>query len=230
MTKKDSLYTPLIDQPIVVDQTRSSWSDFPGRRRTHYAGGPPSSDKLLVKTGGNALQAVPRSTLAENLIAVAVPECLQAGDPLLVQAPDGRVLETAVPEGTFPGHTFLVRVPPPETADLAAAESIEVVQTSNSTTRVVDGHDIEQTDLSLAEEPTATPVTDREDDNLVLVQVPAGARPGDKVRVEKNGQAFEATIPEGNLTEFYVRVPTVRQNWHRNPATVAPMAVGPFLV
>jgi hypothetical protein len=69
-------------------------------------------------------------------------------------------------------------------------------------------------------------------DNRVLVQVPPGAAPGSKIRVKiPDGRVIEATVPRGEDTQFYIKVPPRKQNWHDNPlAYAAPMAVAPFLM
>lgn len=69
-------------------------------------------------------------------------------------------------------------------------------------------------------------------DNRVLVKVPPGVAPGSKIRVKiPDGRVIEVTVPPGDATQFYVKVPPRKQNWHDNPlAYAAPMAVAPFLM
>jgi hypothetical protein len=39
------------------------------------------------------------------------------------------------------------------------------------------------------------------------------------------------TVPKGEVTQFYVKVPPKKQNWHDNPAAyAAPMVVAPFFL
>ena len=135
------------------------WSTYPGNHR-HVAGasGPPP-DSVLIKTGGNALQAAPRSVLesnAQNLISVSVPENMSPGSQLLVATPDGtnRIIEATIPAGALPGHTFLVEVPPVE-GIVAVATGVPIEDVSSAPTfggdgtQIVMGHDIEHTDLHL---------------------------------------------------------------------------------
>ena len=69
-------------------------------------------------------------------------------------------------------------------------------------------------------------------DNQVLVHVPPGVAAGSKIRVKiPDGRIIEATVPQGEVTQFYVKVPPKDQNWHDNPAAyAAPMVVAPFLL
>jgi hypothetical protein len=103
---------PVQAQPLCGD---GSW--YPGARRTFLAtGGDPPQDTVLVKTAGNALQAVPRTIVEEAgpLVSVSVPPNVTPGTMIYVTIPDGRMMEVTVPEGAFPGHTFVVRTPPLE--------------------------------------------------------------------------------------------------------------------
>jgi hypothetical protein len=74
-------------------------------------------DAVLVKTGGNALQAVPRSILEEGaddtLVAVVAPANVVPGDILFIFPPDGtnRLIAVVIPEGVYMGHTFFVDIP-----------------------------------------------------------------------------------------------------------------------
>jgi hypothetical protein len=86
---------------------------YPGCRRVVLEGGPPPGS-ALIKTGGNALQAIDeRFVEQKNLISVAVPHGTNPGDVILVQCPhDDRLVSTVIPEGAQTGHAFLVEVPP----------------------------------------------------------------------------------------------------------------------
>lgn len=235
-----SLYTPLIHPDPIDDKPKASWSAFPGSRRSAPPSVGPSPDKMLIKTGGNALQAVSRQTLesSDDLVAVSVPESgVNPGDMLYVAAPDGRMVEAVVPPGILPGHTFLVRLPPQDSVPLESLPTLAVDQTS-----VIPGRDVEDTDLrmneelpqavELVEQPTVVHAAPTEgDDTLVLVQVPSGSPVGSKLQVHLNdGRVIEATVPSGNHKEFYVRVPPAHQNWHDHPVALAAATVTPFLV
>jgi hypothetical protein len=157
---------------------RDGYSTYPAMRRPidNLSQGCPSG-KILIRTGGNALQAVSRQALEqEGLMAVSVPNSLVPGDILHVRAPDGsdRVVSVVVPDGALPGHTFLVKmpveekeVPPiavmgiPVQADLSDFDAMLQPQHQNygrtgGSAQVVAGHDIESTDLRLVEE-SSTP-------------------------------------------------------------------------
>lgn len=86
---------------------------YPGCRRVVLEGGPPPGS-ALIKTGGNALQAIDEKFVQQkNLISVAVPHGTNPGDVILVQCPhDDRLVSTVIPEGAQTGHAFLVEVPP----------------------------------------------------------------------------------------------------------------------
>lgn len=102
------------EQPInatVIGDSR--W--YPGYRRTIIED-PPSEDVVLIKTGGNALQAVPRRLLQESgkevSLSVVVPNYASVGTMLFVIDPiTGTKISTTVPEGVGPGHSFLVQIP-----------------------------------------------------------------------------------------------------------------------
>lgn len=243
----------------------SNWRQYPGNRKIPlvelWAAGPPP-DRVLIKTGGNALQAVSREALEQDdLIAVSVPEGINPGDELLVASPDatGRVVSAVVPERALPGHTFLVKLPPLSEAPVAAVgvpleENDITNEASNKSgtedTKVVVGedlagdlqlretsNDIEQqrphseVEMTRDEATRSRGNTNSRDGESVLIKVPPGALPGEKIRVQiKPGQTIEATVPEGNVKEFYVRVPRQKQNWHDNVLAVAPMTAGPFLM
>ena len=90
-------------------------TEYPGRRRMVVPGGPPPGS-VLIKTGGNALQAIDeRSAQQKELISVVVPPGRNGGDVILVRCPpDDRVVSAVIPEGAEGGHVFLVEVPPVE--------------------------------------------------------------------------------------------------------------------
>lgn len=251
------------------------YSTYPGSLRTVINAPELGSDTVLIRTGGNALQAVSRQTTdQQGIMAVSVPEGLQPGDSLLARTPDGsRVVSAIVPKGVLFGHTFLVQIPPKVDEEKAQAPiavvgvpvdgdlmNMPMQNHYGGRTQVVAGQDIEATELCLVKEtqqpqyqyqqqnhaqvelmptpmppPAAAPRNNRntsnDDPNLVLIKVPAGAGPGEKIRVRvPDGRTVEATVPPGNLTEFYLRLPNKKQNWHNNPLAVAPMTLGPLLL
>jgi hypothetical protein len=103
----------------------------------------PPSDKVLIRTEGNTLQAVSRQALEQNvLVAASVPESLAPGrDNLLIRAPDGsdRVISVVVPKGARPGHVFLVKMPAEEAAPIVAmgipVEEADLLDTDSTPAR-----------------------------------------------------------------------------------------------
>ena len=67
------------------------------------------------------------------------------------------------------------------------------------------------------------------DKGLVKVIVPLGKRKGDKFRVKIfDGRTVDTVVPEDGISDFYMKVPKKKQNWHDNPLATLPMAVGPL--
>ncbi len=66
--------------------------------------------------------------------------------------------------------------------------------------------------------------------SLVKSTVPSNLEEGDCMRVQiPDGRTINAVIPPGNVSEFHVKVPAKKQNFHDNPIAVhAPMALGAF--
>lgn len=317
-------YAALEGVPLVMDgenknTTSSSDCDrnkYPGHRRNPItaAASVPPAGTVLLKTAGNALQAVPAAVLLEtNVMAVCVPANAQPGDVLHLRPPLEEknhhpnnnnssslqllMMEAVVPEGAWPGHTFLVPFPDsgggdlpttPTTVNHGVVVDVDVATTgvphstaadsnrSSSSSRdaattsavvVVAGEDVpmihtgdddsQQLDLVVVDEeapaaattasaPVATMAVPNNDDvdrallsqhqpnnnntntNLVLIKVPAGAERGSKIRVQlADGRTVDATVPrDPSVTEFYLRVPPKKQNWHDNPLAVvaAPFA------
>jgi hypothetical protein len=92
------------------------WRNYPALRPTKLVGVSAPSNTVLVKTGGNALQAVDRSALEQkNVVAVTVP-CRypfnsRAGNEMLVRLSNDQLVRTQVPLHVEPGHVFLMRIP-----------------------------------------------------------------------------------------------------------------------
>jgi hypothetical protein len=274
-TMNETKYSSLSSVEGKYVPARDDYSTYPAMRRPidNLPKGPPS-DKVLIRTGGNALQAVSRQILGQNgLMAVTVPNRSLPGDELLVRAPDGsdRVISAVVPKRALPGHTFLVKMPAEEAVpicvmgipvqgDLVEQQYQNHESNGASDAQVVAGQDIESDDLRLVEESSPSEhvhnvshqqpssevelsssrntVQDRRntdaapesaDPNVVLIKVPRGATPGTKFRVRvPDGRTVDATVPPGNVQEFYLRLPTRKQNWHDNPLAVSPMFFGPL--
>jgi len=206
-----------------ANQTHSDWKTFPGQRRSVPPPCQLNDDVVLIKTGGNALQAVRKSTLNntdDTLISVSVPEGVQPGDALFVQIPNTNgMVEAKVPAGALPGHTFLVRLPPTTTNSINATASIVEVPQAAAETNVSDtpvvaaaAPDLELNEVHTTSQestPHAYPVEDSttttttttnanatDTTNLVLVKIPPGTPAGSKIQVTvPDGRIIEATVP-----------------------------------
>lgn len=102
---------PTDEGKLSKEKQVEKWRLYPGERReimrqSHEL----SRCSLLVKTGGNALQAVEQN----DLVKVVVPDGVDPGQTLVVACPDGsgRMVRAQVPEGAMPGNVFLIRIPP----------------------------------------------------------------------------------------------------------------------
>lgn len=202
---------PTAEGTLVTDD----WRQYPGNRRVPLVHPGPPSGMVLIKTAGNALQAVSKQVLEQqNLLAVSVPENMNPGDPLLVTDGNGRVIHAIIPEGAFAGNTFMVQMPEMDHAIQATAVPID---DHSGATHVVVGEDVAPTDLEFQEQQATAAVTSNTDNyhpsstmpsDLVLVQVPFNAMPGSTLQVQSpDGRTIEAVVPEGNVREFYVRLP-----------------------
>lgn len=261
-------YSPVSTDEKQQQKQRSSKS-FPGMHRTISSDTPPK-DCMLIKTGGTALQAIPKEqVLQDDVVAVSVPENVHPGQEILVKAPptngilDGRCIRATVPEGALPGHTFLVKFDSTDTQhDVVAVMGVPVEQdlllsmdtdekknTPSNTTTVVDtpvvaGQMLHQP-VAASMPPVSNPQQQQQptlsnghgqqqqhDGNRILVKVPPGVLPGEKIRVKiPDGRTIDATVPAGETEQFYVQVPPKHQNWHDNPlAYGAPMIVAPLLL
>ena len=96
--------------------TPYDWRDYPALRPPKLEGVLPPSNTILVKTGGNALQAMDRSALEQkDVVAVTVPWNARAGTEMLVRLSNDRLVRTQVPLNMQPGHVFLMRIPEQQT-------------------------------------------------------------------------------------------------------------------
>jgi hypothetical protein len=179
---------------------------------------------------------------SDRVISAVVPKGAFPGHTFLVRIP----AEEAVP-------VCVMGIP--VQADLAEQKHRNHERAGVGDAQVVAGRDIESADLRLVEESSPTehlhnvshqqPSSELElqdrrntrstpetsDPNVVLIKVPRGASPGTKFRVRvPDGRTVDATVPPGNVQEFYLRLPTRKQNWHDNPLAVAPMVFGPLFL
>ena len=91
---------------------------YPGNRRT-FVIEDEHDDLIFVRTGGNALTAIPKDFVQhqQTLIQVVVPEGTYPGDEILVASPfvtttgNGGLISVTIPPGTMAGSILLVEVP-----------------------------------------------------------------------------------------------------------------------
>lgn len=247
-----------VEGEIVSDYSKSALDQYPGQRRRPLPVAPLQSDRIFIKTAGNALQAVPRAQLEEkNLIAVSVPGILKPGDDIFVSAPDGRMLRATIPDEVCAGQVFFVQAPP--SSQIVAtgiplypnAPVITMNSTSGGGTQVVAGEDLEQNELTLVEEggretstqstttsllsnnndpKTNTPQSSSNNDpNLILVQVPFGTLPGSKIHVKgPDGRTIEAQVPADPNVKEFYLRIPSPKPWHDSPWVVASAAATPY--
>lgn len=139
------------------------WSTYPANRRSQHlldVGAPAPDGVVFIRTGGNALQAVPRE-LVENedkLISVVVPEGREPGEEILVACPfvSGRLISVIIPQNATAGSAFLVRAPP-IVPEIVTGIPVNFSSDSRCQTPVVSGTDIfAQDELALQEEDSPT--------------------------------------------------------------------------
>jgi hypothetical protein len=157
-----------------------------------------------------------------DMLQVTVPVNSGPGQELLIRAPgDDRVISAIVPEGHGPGHTFFVRRPPPIAAQGVAISNNNGQPQQHQQTPT---HNTPKKYKRCSEEMLLL-----HNEGLVKVKVPKGCRAGDSFRVRiPDGRTVDAVVPQGNVTEFHLKVNQKKQNWHDNPLAVAPMTLGPL--
>lgn len=187
-----------------------------------------------------------------RVVQARVPDGALAGHTFLVQfAPAPiHVAVTGVP--VDPQLAAKMNPTPPVAATTTTTAAVDVPPTATAKTGTTSTSTVSGglTDLLLATETNAPTNqfntnnvgdsssnnnnNDRpmNEDGLILVRVPPGSSPGDKIRVRLPDQRLvDAVVPPGNVSEFYLKPPPKQQNWHDNPlAYGAPMLLGPALL
>lgn len=196
-TDKGAEYTALIDPKDVVCNDGGT-STYPGHRRRGVPSGPPE-DHVLIRTAGNALQAIPRAEFEakkqSSTVAVSMPSTTTANDEVLLVRTESqhRVVQATIPRGAVPGQTIFVPVPDAsETPVVAPVVGVEQL------------HDLELTEAK--DTTTSSPASD-----FVKVQVPEGYAPGSKLLVQvgpsESTSPLEVTVPaDPTIREFYVNI------------------------
>jgi hypothetical protein len=194
-----------------------------------------------------------------NLLVLICPDYLFAGCQLMVQTPDGRVVEAIVPDGVHPGQSFLVRLPalhqvmeePVFVVGQLCEPTLgneECAEINNMT--IVEGEDVQipispvkrqepsvmhvcptQQEEPLVREKTDLPVasTISDEHELILVTVPYGTPAGTILQVQHFDRVIEATVPPGDVPEFYMRVPPRGQEAEDLPHVLSKASVQGFI-
>jgi hypothetical protein len=156
---EDCDYSSLEGVPLIHGDVnhpiRTNQSQYPGNRRTPMSNISVSAGSILIRTAGNALQAVPLSMLDNAPIPGAKP-----GDTLHVRSHYGseeQLIAAIVPEGAYPGQSFYVQIPAVVRDEaVAPSESLpltEFPEASNATAPtndliVVMGEDVSPSDIN----------------------------------------------------------------------------------
>jgi hypothetical protein len=195
-----------------------------------------------------------RSNLIESLFTirvVTVPSGTSPGQTLLIQHPsaNGQVISAAIPEGHYAGNTFYVRFPPlvvvsgtpvgnPQLTGQQQSQTYEPAQQQQSPQPGGGGQSyapppaLQQQQGKKKYKRCSEEMLLLHKKGLVKIKVPPNLQAGDKMRVQiPDGRMINVVVPSGNVSEFQVKVPPKKQNWHDNPIAVhAPMALGPLLM
>ena len=136
---------PLIhgNEEVIVASNMSSRHEYPGNRRvpSHMASPPPGN--VLIRTAGNALQAIPATILEEKqqqqqqssqLIEVQVPPNTGPGDTIHVRSPyttsnEEVLIAATIPDGVYPGQTFYVQCPTNTSSNPVELTTVAVLAT-----------------------------------------------------------------------------------------------------
>lgn len=183
---------------------------------------------------------------------MTVPDEMGPGQDLLIQHPsgNGQVIAATIPEGYQAGSMFHVRFPTSNPTVVSGTSVIQQShQQSNGPADIASGFG---GDNSAGQHQPYRPSAKQQQQGqgktkykrcseemlllhnkgLVKIKVPPNLSAGDRMRVQiPDGRMINATIPAGNVSEFHVKVPTKKQNFHDNPIAVhAPMALGPLMM
>jgi hypothetical protein len=154
---------PLIQGDVNCERNRTNPRQYPGNRRTPMSNVSGPAGSVLIRTAGNALQAVPLS-LVENtpiqFVEVFVPSNAQPGDTLHVRSPYGsgeELIAAIIPEGLYPGQSFYVQIPAvvrdeevalTESFPLAHLSEAPVATAPSDDVIVVAGEDVSPSDIN----------------------------------------------------------------------------------
>jgi hypothetical protein len=152
-------YEPLIySHEREVITANPNRHDYPGNRRipmssSSYTTGL-APGQILIRTAGNALQAIPATILEEKtsqqssqLIEVQVPPNTQPGDTIHVRSPytelneeeEEVLIAATIPDGVYPGQTFYVQCPTNTSSNTLELTSVAVLETKKDEERAQFG-------------------------------------------------------------------------------------------
>jgi hypothetical protein len=182
-----------------------------------------------------------------------------SGQSILVQHPSGigQVVSATIPPGHDAGSTFYVRFPTvtpiviagvptaqkqrqPSTDDFATGFGAPGTSAAAGNMQQQQQQQQQQYRPPQQQQPQGKKKYKRCSEEMLLlhkkglvrIKVPPNLGAGDKMRVQiSDGRMITVTVPPGNVSEFQVKVPPKKQNFHDNPIAVhAPMALGPLLM
>jgi hypothetical protein len=119
-------------------------SAYPGNRRISNLDQGIPSGTILVRTAGNALQAIPAASVMEEkqqpqLVEVTIPTNSQSGDTIHVRSPyRDELIAATIPDGLYPGQTFYVQCPTTTTN----VEAVEWATVATAIVRVLYSNDL----------------------------------------------------------------------------------------
>jgi hypothetical protein len=138
------------------------WEVYPGNRRTFMVEDERDDDMFFVRTGGNALQAIPKDSVRQQrtMIRVVVPEGTHpGGDEILVACPfvvtttgNGGLISVTIPPGTTAGSVLLIEVPVVTPKVVVMGVPVDSPQEESPTPMVRGADFFEAADLALQEE------------------------------------------------------------------------------
>lgn len=193
LTSQDKYGAEISTATISTSIVASASNTFPGLRRICHGPPGPPKDHVLIRTAGNALQAVPteyyeQTVLKRNVLGVPVPGNCRGGDSIMVQNPSNRkMVQVDIPRGYAAGQMFFVEMPVTEAPAAGVMPEIP-------------SHELE---LGSPPMPNDSP------HDFVLVQVPEGQTPGSRLQVSlADGRTLMAVVPsDPSIREFYMKVP-----------------------
>jgi hypothetical protein len=163
-----------------------------------------------------------------RIIAVTIPPGIYPGQSFMVKVPSPQQQQQQ-PQQQPSVFTPPAASPPTDSIPFSQALNSSVYATTNSTPAVTSSNSAWSHTMSnmFSQHPppsnsnntrttaaaAAGSAEDSNDDDLILVQVPAGYGPGSKLHVQvPDGSLVEATVPPGNVQEFYMRLPPRRHS------------------